>query len=182
MTRITFVALLVLGSLSFSVIARAEDRAALASLAGRGTEVYVTYIDGIERRGRLAGVSDDGLRITFGGRVTVVPWEEIVTVDRRGDPVGDGALKGAGIAVALYGLGALAAGARADEALSFAASAALAWGTVGAIVDALNVGRTRVFVSPAATLTTRAVDPGQPRDGAVASGPRGVVVGVTVGF
>ena len=78
-----------------------------------------------------------------------MPWEEVVTVDRRGDPVWDGAARGAGVAAVLYGAVALAAGADAGEALQFAGSAALVWGSVGAIVDAFNVGRSRVFVSSA---------------------------------
>ena len=182
MARVTIVSLLVLASLSFSLAARADDRAALASLTRTGAEVYVTNRDGLERRGRITAVGDEGVHITFAGRVQVLPWEEVVTVDRRGDSVADGALKGGGIALALYWLGALAAGAQSDEAIAFAGSAALTWGTIGAIVDALHVGRTRVFVGPSATLTARSLDPRRHGDRAATSPPRGVVVGVTLGF
>jgi hypothetical protein len=147
MSRLTFVTPLVLAALVVHESAHAEERPLLATLAGTKTEVYVTSIDAVERKGRITAVSDDGLRLTFGGRETFVPWEEVVTVDRRGDPIWDGAAKGAGIAAALYGAVALAAGANAGEVVQFAGTAALGWGAVGAIIDACNVGRSRVFVS-----------------------------------
>ena len=180
MARLALVAPLVLALLLAPHPARAEDRTRLAALVGSGTEVYVTSLDGLERRGRVVGVADAGLRLSFAGRVTLVPWEDVVTVDRRGDPVGDGFLKGAGIAFALYGLGAMLADAPADEAFAFAGSAALAWGTVGSVIDAFNIGRARVYVGPAGASACRAT--GSRGDAAQAPGRRGVVAGVSIAF
>jgi hypothetical protein len=182
MTRLTLATVLVLGSLSLSVAARADDRSALASAARSGAEVYVTYADGIERRGRIAQLDDAGLHVAFGGRVTLVPWDEVVTVDRRGDPIWDGALRGAGVAAAFYGAVAILGGARADEVAPFIASAALAWGAAGAVVDAFNVGRSRVYVAPATTVTRQAPNPRRPWDRVAGASPVGVVVGIAVGF
>ena len=181
MARLVVLAPLVFIFLLSPHSARAEDRARLAALAGTGTEVYVTCLDGVERRGRVAGVADAGLRLSFAGRVTAVPWEDIVTVDRRGDPVMDGALKGAGIAVALYGaLALLADDDGGANRLALVGSAALTWGAVGAVTDALNIGRARVYVRPAGTSAWRA---SEPNDGAAHSpGRPGVVAGVTFVF
>lgn len=151
-------------------------RGRLDALAGSTTEVYVTMSDGLERRGRVVSTDEAGMRITFAGTETLVPWSRLVTVEQRGDPIWDGALKGAGIATALYGAVAIAGGARADDVLPFVGSAALAWGAVGAVIDAFNVGRHRVFVA--------ALDEGGPARDDVrrVRRPRGVVIGGRVVF
>ena len=77
----------------------------MRALAGTRTQVYVTNMEGLERKGRVLTVGEDGINLTFAGRETLVPWSEVALVERRGDPVWDGALKGAGIATVLYGLG-----------------------------------------------------------------------------
>jgi hypothetical protein len=177
-TRPAILTLLALfASLALPFQARADDRGQLAALARTRTEVYVTYPDGLERKGRVLSVRDDGLRLTFAGRETLVPWADIVCVERRGDPIWDGAAKGMAISALFYAAVALAAAEDFDgEILRFVAGASLAWGGVGATIDAFNVGRSTVYVgTPELSRAIGPVRQGPPRD-------RGLVVGGRIGF
>ena len=175
MKRHALAALLALGSLLLPVAARADERPGVGRLAGTRTEVYVTNLDGVERKGRVLAATDEGLRLVFGGRETLLPWAEIARVDRRGDPVWDGALKGAVIGGALYGLMVLTSDVREyDGAGDFVLGGAVGWGVVGAIADAFHIARSSVFVGPAATAGTHA--------GNGAARSPGVVIGARLGF
>jgi hypothetical protein len=179
MTRLICATLLAMATLLTPLLAVADDRTQFASLARTGMDVFVTSVDGLERRGRIADIADEGLRLSFGGRVRLVPWDEIIIVERRGDSIVDGALKGACISFVFYGISALLYGAPVDDVLTFAGPAVLGWGMIGAAIDAFNVGRTRIYVGPAAAGMQMSRRPAfVPGRGA----PPGVAVGVRIPF
>jgi hypothetical protein len=149
MERIRLAALIVVGAVIWSSSAGAQDRRGVSPLVGTRTEVYVTNLDGLERKGHVLAAGDEGIRLVFAGRETLVPWSEVAIVERRGDPVWDGALKGAGIAAALYGLAVIGSDGGHEGRAEFVVEGVIVWSLVGTVADAMHVARSRVFVSPA---------------------------------
>lgn len=155
MQRNRLVGLAVLGGLLWSSPAGAEDRRGVGALVGTRTEVYVTNVEGLERKGHVRAAGEEGIHLVFAGRETLVPWSDVAIVERRGDAVWDGALKGAAISAAIYSLMVLTADDHGSEGQrAFVAGGAIAWGLIGTVIDALHVGRSRVFVSPDVTRET----------------------------
>lgn len=113
-----------------------------------GTQIYVTDTDGLERKYRFVASDETGLHVQLNGRHLTVAWSAVCAIERRGDGIADGFAKGAVLAGGLYLLVGLGAGGSFDEVAPFAASGMLAWGTIGAIIDAFNIGRTTVFIRP----------------------------------
>lgn len=147
----------------------------LEALSARRPTIYVTDVNGVERTCVLVAVEPEGLIVAVPAGELVVSWHEVAVVRRRGDPVWDGFLKGAAIG---GGVNLLLVGVTGDslgDGLSRAgwvANAALWWGLTGALIDALHVGRSPVFIAPLN---------GSHRPGHETTG-RGVVVGARLTF
>lgn len=109
-----------------------------------GDKVYVTdAATGVEVSGPLTALTAAELTIN-GHLFTPVPG---LTIEKAGDPIWDGTLIAAGIGV----LSGLTIGSEACLHHSLwpcAVSGAVSWGLIGALVDSLHKGRTRVYRSP----------------------------------
>jgi len=179
--RVSTVAL-VLALLAVPEASRGEERGGevpastsrLEALAAQRPAIYVTDVNGIERTCVLVAVHAEGLRVAVPAGDLVVPWAEIDVVWRRGDPVWDGFLKGAAIG---GGVNLLLVGGSLGDGVSrsgWVARAAVSWGLIGAVIDAMHIGRSPVFVAPTPRASWRH-DTGAAHD-------RGLVLGVRIGF
>ena len=92
-----------------------------------GTQIYVTDAEGLERKYRFVASDETGLHVQLNGRDLTVAWSSVCLVERRGDGVADGFLKGAALAGGLYVAVGLVSGGSLDEIAPFAAGGALAW-------------------------------------------------------
>ena len=114
-----------------------------------GEEVIVTQsTSGQEIRRQIVELSSTTLALLVAGRRVDVPIENVLRIDGRNDPVGNGAAIGA---VTIGGLGALgcfsalgSSGYCVTGALLYAGLGALA----GAGIDAMHKGRTTIFSKP----------------------------------
>ncbi|MCL4844925.1 MAG: hypothetical protein KJ066_00185 [Acidobacteria bacterium] len=147
----------------------------LEALSARRPTIYVTDVNGVERTCVLVAVEAQGLRVAVPAGDLVVPWTEIDVVWRKGDPVWDGFLKGAaiggGVNLLLVGVTGDSLGDGMSRA-GWVARAAVSWGVIGALIDAMHVGRSPVFIAPLN---------GSHRPGHETTG-RGVVVGARLTF
>jgi hypothetical protein len=112
-----------------------------------GDVVYVTSPAGVEISGPLEGITP--MSIALAGH-TFKP-EPGLKIERRGDPLWDGAAIGAAIGV---GVGALLSTGEcgADWHAWQCALAGAAWGTLlGTLIDLKHKGRTQIFVGVATT-------------------------------
>lgn len=91
-----------------------------------GTQIYVTDAEGLERKYRFVASDETGLHVQLNGRDLTVAWSSVCLVERRGDGVADGFLKGAALAGGLYVAVGLVSGGSLDEIAPFAAGGALA--------------------------------------------------------
>ena len=140
--------------LSMPEAARAQDVAGSwpgLNVAALET-VYVTDRDGRETEGRLVGFDPDSVILFVDGAEERFLRERVARVDRRGDSLRNGALIGAGLGVTFGLLSALGSDCPEDfggscpgvRATYFVLST-VAYTGLGAGIDALIVGRTRVF-------------------------------------
>lgn len=108
-----------------------------------GDKVYVTdSTTGVEVSGPLTALT--AVELTINGRV-FAPAPGL-TIDKAGDPIWDGTLIASGIGV----LSGMTIGSEACLHHSLwpcAVSGAVSWGLIGALVDSLHQGRTRVYRS-----------------------------------
>jgi hypothetical protein len=144
---------LTLGLLTASLLTVSASPASAQQPAGPprlspGTQIYVTDTEGLERKYRFVASDEAGLHVRLNDRDLTVAWSSVCAIERRGDGIADGFAKGALLAGSLYLAVGLVSGASFDEVAPFAAGGALAWGTIGAVIDAFNVGRTTVFIRP----------------------------------
>ena len=107
-----------------------------------GQIVYVTDTStGVEVNGPLKGLTADSLLID-GLRFTPTP---VLKIERDGDPVWDGAIKGFGVGL-LYGA-ALAAPEcfKPRSKTGCVLRAAVSFAAIGALIDWNHKGRTRIY-------------------------------------
>jgi hypothetical protein len=161
-----------------------------ADLVGR--TVRVSDIGGCTTTGVIASLDRTELRVVtpFGERLT--PWADVVQVERAGDGIGDGALIGGLTALALAPLAAQGY-TRTDEFAGDLMVAVATYAAIGAGIDALHQGWTRVHPARRPSSAPRMssgrrmalmVLAGAAIGGAVAAheyGPEGAWVGVYVG-
>lgn len=114
--------------------------------------VYVTDRDGRQTEGQLVGFDPDSVLVVVNGAEERFARERVARIDRRGDSLRNGALIGAGLGVTFGLLAALGSDCPEDfggscpgtRATYFALST-IAYTGLGAGIDGLIVGRTRVF-------------------------------------
>lgn len=107
----------------------------------RGMHVAVIDNGSREWQGRLLDVGTDTITVEIDAGAKRFGLAEIKRVDAHGDKVWDGALKGAIVGVIL--------GSLVLHSARFAAQSALAYGLVGAGMDALNNCTHTVYRAPA---------------------------------
>lgn len=155
--------------LVFAVPARAQTMGEYAGIErGAGTDVVVRDERGVNVRGRLVGISGDELRLTTGGGARWIPLSRVVRVTQPGDPLTNGAFRGAMTATAWCVL--MTCGRDNDgnvHGASFVGHVALGALIGGAIDKSFNRGRTIYVRRPGPTIH-------------IGAGPRGG--SVTIGF
>lgn len=135
-------------------VARAQDVA--GSWPGLNTAalptVYVTNVDGGRTEGQLVGFGRDSVIVLVNGAEELFARERVARIDRRGDSLRNGALIGAGFGVAFGLLAALGSDCPEDfggscpgTRATYLVLSTIAYTGLGAGIDALIVGRTRVF-------------------------------------
>ncbi len=153
------VALGVLPAAAASAQESADAGGALLDTVPPGMTVWITESAEPETRARVVGITGDVLTARVGDTVRRIPLPDIVRVRaRRADPVIDGALIGAGAAVAsglfLCSLTEPLANCR-DDIGPMLRIGALGAG-VGTCVDALIRGRKTIYQAGARTVSLRA--------------------------
>lgn len=109
-----------------------------------GDTVEVTDADGVVLSGVLGKVTDR--TIVLASRELAL--EGVLKIDRRGDPIWDGALIGAGVGLA-FSPGLTEVCLRESRA-ACALRPIVFYGAIGALWDKLHVGRTTIYRRPGA--------------------------------
>lgn len=131
--------------------------AAPVSAQERHRQVWVTQSDsGDVVRGRMVELSGQTLALlTTDNRRIEVPLDRVLRIETRGDSLKNGAIIGAAImgGLGLLGCQALSHGGQcATASILNAAMGAM----IGVGVDALNAGRTAIYVKPSASAASSA--------------------------
>jgi hypothetical protein len=126
-------------------------------------DVFVRSTDGVEVRGQLLDLRPSTLSLFIDGTRRDIPLDTVDRIQTRGDSVWNGALIGAGIGAALWGMAAAELG---GEFVPVMVGAAIGYGLIGAGVDAMIPGRTTIYSKPRPT----------------AAGPAGKRAGLSVKF
>jgi hypothetical protein len=120
---------------------------ALARTVRPGQQIFVTTRTAGEKRGRFVRVSSGAVVLTSDGAEQSIPLADVGWIERRGDPLWNGALIGAGV----FGF-AMAAGAGASCSPNCASTVTGGWllggafgAGVGTLLDAAIRGRTLVY-------------------------------------
>ena len=139
--------------LVFAAVPAAAQPADFAGIDVKGApRVIVTDRSGQETSGRLVGWTASSVVLdTNGARRTYLP-DEAVRIDLRGDSLKNGAMIGAAVgALAGLSLGCPTAGSRGEgcsaERATFVLASAAMYAAIGAGIDALIPGRTRLWHS-----------------------------------
>ena len=109
--------------------------------------VFVTTRDAGEIRGRYVRLSADAIVIATEQGERTIPFDDVGWIEKRGDPLWNGALIGAGI----FGFSMMgAAGASCSPSCSSQVPEGLAFGAaigaaIGALIDRLTPGRTLLY-------------------------------------
>lgn len=118
--------------------------------------VYVEDRSGREVEGRLVSLTESALTINIAGVTRTFTPAEVTKVDRRGDSLKNGALIGAAIGVftGFFGDCPRAGTTNASEdcpgaRVGYVLGGAAIWAGIGAGIDALIPGRTRLWPAPA---------------------------------
>jgi hypothetical protein len=136
--RRTVTAALVLAVICVASPARAQSNFSHLKIR-LGDVVYVTDPSGVEISGRLTALSPSSLSIDG---YHFAP-STVAALERRGDPIWDGALYGAGAGLLLAA--ALNRECEAETRRSCVLPFMIEYGLLGAAIDALHVGRTTIF-------------------------------------
>ena len=120
-----------------------------------GDTVYVTDASGERVKGKFDGLSEGTLRMSINGELRKVAMSDVREVARRGDSLWNGVLIGATIGA----IGGAAAASHCSELPDLCGqtqtmmAVALVYGGIGAGIDALIPGRTRIYqASPASAV------------------------------
>jgi hypothetical protein len=117
-------------------------------------DVFVRSTDGVEIRAKLLDLKPGTLSVFVDGSRRDIPLDAVDRIQARGDSPRNGALIGAAVAGALYGMAMAEYG---TEGLPLAITAIAGWTLVGAGVDAMIPGRTTIYSrSTATTIPPRA--------------------------
>jgi hypothetical protein len=143
------IALLLVVSSALPSSAAAQDRpigsfSRIAARVPEGRRVIVVDVDGREITGNLAGATPAALDLNIAGHLKTLAAEQVWEVRKRGDDVWNGALAGFSVAATFSGL-LLADCGECEGRWGFVIGNGLAWGAIGALIDAVHVGQTTVF-------------------------------------
>ena len=130
-----------------TVLAAPIHAQTLADAARRikvGDTVYVQDRDRRTIEGRLVSLDEQGVHLTSPGAVAV-PASQILRMDRLGDPLWDGALKGALIGLPMSWLSLQGCSGSTRKCF---AGAEVMWTLGGVLFDWLHQGRTNVYKAP----------------------------------
>ncbi len=116
-------------------------------------QVWITQSNSGEIvRGRIVDLSKDSLSVlTSDNRRIEMPIERVLRIEARGDSLKNGAAIGAGIMAGVTALSCASWGAGA-ECIPMAAVEAGLGALIGAGIDALNSGRTAIYIRPGSPL------------------------------
>lgn len=148
-------------------------------------ESYIRLLgEDAERRGRIVGMGDGRVTQVADGRSVEFDLAAVERIQVEGDRVGDGALKGAGVAFTLLCLRVCGQGLfSSPEGRGFVVGSLLYGSLIGAGVDAMFKGRTTVYPSSPSARPGRAdsvwVQDGTVRVAASRVEYRGTLVDVT---
>ncbi len=137
-----FTALRVILYCCLAVPAAAQSTFAGLHLSGRPM-LYLTEASGRETKGRLASLTDDALTITVKKSTRTFTPDELRLIERRGDSLGNGIA--AGLVIAGVCLFTCAQGVSSGGQL---AKVAFVNGLFPVALDAVHIGRTRVWPGP----------------------------------
>lgn len=110
-----------------------------------GHTLVVRGADGVVRVGRLTASDMNGLTLDTGARRITMPAAEVTYVDRDGDPVWDGFLKGAAWGALLGAVVIGEGGPDGSRALVSSMVTMVSYGVIGAVIDRNHHGRTPVY-------------------------------------
>lgn len=112
-------------------------------------QVWVTQSDSGEIvRGRLVELSRESLSIlTPDNRRVEMPIERVLRIEARGDSLRNGAAIGAGVMAGITALSCASWGAEAECIPMVLVESGLG-ALIGAGIDALNAGRTAIYIRP----------------------------------
>lgn len=116
--------------------------------------VFVQERSGAETRGRLLSITPDAIAIDVEGSQRRFAAADVVRIDRRGDSLKNGALIGAAVGVFTAFLsdcprtGNSAGNGCAGARVAYLLGGSAIWAGIGAGIDALIPGRTRLWPAP----------------------------------
>jgi hypothetical protein len=115
-------------------------------------DVYVTNRAGQEVRGRLVGLTASDVTVNTGGAIRTLNLTDVSLIERKGDSLKNGTIIGAvvGGAVAALMVGETCAGVETGQhctgqAIAFSLISVGVYAAIGAGIDALIPGRTRIY-------------------------------------
>jgi hypothetical protein len=124
------------------------DRSLLMKYVGE--PAHVVEWNGREYLVRIAGYTDSGLEVLEAATPRTIAWTDVRQVFVSGDPIHDGAGKGAAVGVGLGILstqGSSCSDCPGQHLLMVAASMAF-YGAIGAWIDHKSVGKTIIYRAP----------------------------------
>ena len=140
--RFGFIAIALVLALPRHVEAQPDAAVAIVSGLKSGDTVYVLDHASREITGVFGKLSDSTMTLMVNGDLRHIDFAEVRQITRRGgDSLWTGALIGAGLGATLGGL----------QHLGVSIGGAVAWGGIGALIDATVAGRVVVYRSPART-------------------------------
>lgn len=144
---------LVLGMIVVGPALRAQDFSTV-QLKGMPT-VYVEDRSGREVEGKLVTLTESALTINIDGVTRTFAPAEVTKVDRRGDSLKNGALIGAAVGLFTGLLGDCPNAGNNNRSsgcpgarIGYVLGGAAIWAGIGAGIDALIPGRTRLWPAP----------------------------------
>ena len=124
-----------------------DEYAALSHHVSVGDTVYVTTHTAGEIRGRLVHLSADSVVVASGAHPQAISFRDIGWIEKRGDPLWNGALIGGGL-LAFPMMAGASASCSPDCSSAVPAAFAVGLGIgagIGALIDSIIPGRTLVY-------------------------------------
>ena len=141
-------AVLLVFILALSAPASAQKIEVACTSAPAVGRVDVAIVDGETIRGTLFCLTADDVSLLRDGQVVTTPLSKVKRISRPADPAWDGAAKGGGIVLTMWGV--ICGFCGADSSGPWRAVAAYA--AIGGIVDALQTNRKTFYVGPRASV------------------------------
>lgn len=139
-----------------------------AQRARTGDTIFVTDLAGQTSRARLVSISTDSVRV-LSPAARDIPLDQLLRIDKLGDPLRDGFLRGAVVGGAVGAFAALTQGDFPYSLLKVTTGMA-EFALIGGLVDWLHRGHTTIYRAPEKSVTVAPV---------IAPGRRGLALSVT---